>query len=37
MIIEFGSTLEKRKTKYKETVTYIIQFTRFSTFKYHFG
>ena len=37
MIIEFGRTLEKRKNKYKETVTYIMQFTRLNTFKYHFG
>ena len=34
---EFGRTLEKRKNKHKKTVSYIIQFTHFGTFKYHFG
>ena len=33
---EFGRTLKKRKTN-KKTVSYLIQFTHFGTFKYQFG
>ena len=34
---EFGRVLEKRKNKYKKTVSYIIEFKYLGTFKYHFG
>lgn len=33
---DFERTSEKRKNKHKETVSYIIQFVRLGTFKYHF-
>ena len=34
---EFRRALEKRKNKYKKTVSYIIEFKHLGTYKYHFG